>query len=776
MRYKTLPVVHSGIIFAATCVVLLICAFSVAIYADAIQRAKHTSDKNNMLAGVRGRISVSLDAAVTSVRALEGFITARFQSMPNKSDPTLGRLYNQDIPGVADLAAALLNTSRYVSYFYTFPGGMLSQWFPASNQYTRGLDVLVPSNPSYWSNQWSVETGNILVEPRLLRIGTSSSMGVFIRVPIFNSSTVFGMQNWWGNVAGAILFDEIVKYLQLADGSIAGPNWVVQIDAFNATSILAPTMIDERVTRNHTDLLGRPSDLEATVVLSNNASWRLRFWFAGSNRYALSGDGYAVVPVIVAPIAVAVLIVIVVNVVHAYATRRYDGLLHAPKQVPLAFMVVGIVRGHELWTLDAETFVQASEQLRERVEAAVTNHRGYVTQVLAPHSFSVVTRSVDAAVHLSFSLIEELELDPIYFSMTVPQPNLNESGMSSSTSSSADLEEHHIPLQITCAIHWCRHVDVSVEPEEREFRYTGKSVVYTSKLFSAAMQQSVGADIWLSFDACRVAEYMSGVSIAPAGEVQFLRTPALQEVFTITDPDSVLLKNAAISAKEAKEAHDALSCKQKAVCQHYSSDSAHYQRNDVVLMHDDVAVSPRRVDRRTSLMSQPDGADGHARSLLGSIKMDTTLLYPMPTPALRTMFEEIFDPLADTYPQYEFQDLLHLFTHFYNAFFTMLKPFAASERDNVLRRLAVSFALPQQQLLGHLSVICALQSLRARSSQRKEKDRETASSRTREPSGGDVAPQRSDEESLRARPTKHSDGEASTFQSVMRADSSNVSS
>lgn len=678
MRYRFLGGDKSFILWICCFTVVAIVTFVVAAVVDDESR-KSTEQKRALVERrVRATTAGALNTAIYSVRRLEAFIASRFDTVPNISAPARDRIVGQIFPELAVLASQLLIPTNPVLLLYSFPGAVTAQVYPSGNV---GSDLL--NSTLRDSVLHSAATGNILVEsPRTV----NGTYGIIIRVPIYNSSTEFTPSlTWWGNAVGSVTVGKMLALMQQHDGTIAGSEWNVRITmGVGAAGVL---MIDER-NKNPNPPSG-PADFIDVIVLSANSTWVYEYWDLSPDVIWLHTWHRCVVLALV-PIAVSVVLVAWANVVYAMAMREYSGSDHAPKNPPMAMATIGIAHAAELWVMCPDVLLDAEDRLRQRVLLIAEAHRAYVSRATAQHSYTLVTRSIDAAIHLSFTLIEDLQRNPI----------MMELGSSGSGKSDRSQKIFIKPLQVVCTVHWCKDVQVACDKvdDDQMIFYEGRSVLFASRLYSYAISRNDGGQVLISKDTWELAKGMRGVSTSFYDEVHFRQMLIPQEVFSITDPGSELMRKAAITAKIASATH-------RDYIAHAILDRS---------SNDELAAMRDATEDAFQVMQPQRSVNSSDRDRAGLPSRENPYLFPEITQEHKNMFALLFEPMADAYTQYEFNDLLYLFQHYYNSFVTLLKPIAVAERDNILRKLSVLFALPQRQLLGHIAVISVLQNLGAR--------------------------------------------------------------
>jgi hypothetical protein len=691
MRYSLLGREKSITMWLCCFAVVTIITFVVAAVVDDQARKSSEQERSLVQRRVRATTTGALNTAIYSVRRLESFLVSRFDTVPDISAPANERIAGQVFPELAVLASQLLTAANPVVLLYSFPGAALAQVFPSG---AVGGDLL--NSTLRDSVLYSAATGNILVEsPRVV----NGSNGIIIRVPIYNSSTEFiPSVTWWGNAVGSVAADKMVELMQQRDGTIAGTAWNVRITM--GLGVSGVVMIDERLT-NPEPPTG-PAAFVDIIALSANSTWVYEYWDLSPNVIWLD-TWYRIVVLALVPIAVSTVVVAWANVVFAMAMREYSGADHAPKNPPMAIATIGIAHASELWVMCPDVLLDAEDRLHQRVLLIAEAHRAYVSRATAQHSYTLVTRSIDAAIHLSFTLVEDLERNPIMM-------ELSGSGRKTSDHS---LKTYIKPLQVVCTVHWCKDVQVACDKVDNDHMifYEGRSVLFASRLYSYAIARNDGGQVLISRDTWELAKGMRGVSTSFYDEVHFRQMLIPQEVFSITDPGSELMQKAAITAKIAAATHrDYIA---HAILDRSSND-------ELAAMRDATEDAFQVVQPQRSVNSSD-------RDRVGLPSRENPYLFPEITQEHKNMFALLFEPMADAYTQYEFNDLLYLFQHYYNSFVTLLKPIAVAERDNILRKLSVLFALPQRQLLGHIAVNSVLQNLGARGYKKHALTRDDAS-------------------------------------------------
>lgn len=771
--------------------------------------------------GVSDRMSMKLITAIFSVGSVQSFVVAKAPSaVPNISDLTVNRINGFDVNGFDTVAAAVYADPGLVSNIFLFPGGMRSQAYPENSFFPRGFDIFNISSQKQ-SMERTVVTGEILIEaPRSL---IDAALGFVVRIPVYINTSVTGFSTWWGNVVGMITFEDYVNSILLDDGTIAGSQWVVAMFCVNSSSgsgvASFVVVVDERLSRGISSeqqatafALGKAA-MTSTAVLSANATIIVYYWNYG-DADAVEVDilrSFDMLPVILGPMMLAVVIAVACNVLYALMSRKYESCDHAPKRPPFAMLLIGIARSEEWWIQQPEAFADALKQVSQRLDREIEHHKAYSIRSPVPHAFAVVGRSVDAAIHIAFAMIESLERKPIEMSL-VPrgrgrkqsregsthstpkgdaQPievqtklDRSKSDISVSISNALAVADLHgserlangtprdentsvsapsggvmrrittkVPLHLVCCVHWCLEADVAGNLEELDslgsddpfaatedtaasvqassskqtlvYTYEGKSPLFAGKIFQTAMLRSVGSQVWLSQETAALVEsHMRDVTVTSLGIHQIPRVPAPQEVFSAMDPSSSLMLKAAKSAMYAHHCH--LERIRETVISPSSSvtkRTAHVSNVASPSFKLSDALGAAGAGEAASSNSDHAAEDTPAAQLVApqvegtltsqpTAAVDAQFLVPTVIPqVLRSVFEEIFDPLIDTYPQYDFTDLVFLFFHFHQAYYVMLKPLGQSERDNILRKLAYLHGISQQNLLAHLAVFCTLQAL-----------------------------------------------------------------
>lgn len=806
MQYRSISLKHNLIFFGITLGALWLIAFVASGLNDQQADAEHESLDSTITIAITRKVEIAVKKAVVGTLALEGFILSRFTRIPNVSLQAGQRV--EVFPDIFDNVAAG-NESTPMSGFVVLSSGAVSQVYPPvmTHQYPLGNDLYHQSPASFALEVSSNATS--LVSPVLLY---GSTWGIAVRIPIHNGTDELSLSTWWGTVIGFLSFELLVAAMRRggSGGFVSSESSLLLLEAWDSVNQSWFTILDER---RFVDMTHHYEEIVVELPLSPRSQWRIVLFMKDPPLLLLRGGMGALIGLM--PLVVAAVIVGAANILFAYATRVYTGIDHAPKQAPMAHVSIGIAQGNELWMLQPDVMVAAHQQLQQRLTHVIRSHRGYQTRVFADHSYCVVTRSIDAAVHLSFSLIESLESDPILLNLQpkptaqrsanasglqqftfgasttvgsraalIPDLSLNAGSISTQSSrrnASVDSRDNSLavatPLHVVCSIHWCFDVAVDFDIVAHEYGYEGKSILFASKLFAAAVSRSNGSDVWLSQEAVKMASHMKDVRFERKGEIQLPRTLLPVTVFVATDPDSELMKRAVEGAQRSREAVQRFQA--SGAARRLSTARAHTEMPrskplptpDVTLSHLPPADSFLHTTHNTSGHLVPPSVDGRLSADNRSLDAPLVFLNPSdcgdgavgssaarrtagndrdasihsanrsnsvlptqappqigqaPLPSCEFTFPEVpeqekldfaqaFEAVSEAYGQHEYSELLQLFHHFLCCYSTLFKPFSASERETIFRRLATAFGLAQRNFLVNLSVSAALVHLSSKS-------------------------------------------------------------
>jgi hypothetical protein len=656
-------------------IVIVVVPIYVLVSSDESERLKWSRSAALTVQEASNKVGPSLELIYISLLGLQGFVAASLKTIPDHRLPPEQRI--QYTPLFSNFALTLLPSINNIDesgagfVFELHPGGVLAELFPPNATKTNDVQDDFTHDPvSTWA-YINAAGAPVTYARRLTKPGLNPESALRESVAIEGGIAVFStttnLSNWWGNVIArlqlddfleAIHFDEMMKKnglnwgIATADG--AEPLWV----AGSPDSLL----VDGQLT-----VPGYGNSLE-TTIFSSGSKIGLRLCVRAQHLHQQANSSNLTMIIVLGSL-LSLSLLAIINCILFSTTRVYTGEEHAPKRAPFAMTIVAVDHGEDLGrTMSSEAWLASVNEFNGRVRQSVERHRGYLSQSLLQHCHVIVTRSIDAAIHLSYDLIEDLMARPIAYS-------------AGSCHSSGSLR-----VLVTC--HWCESIS-QVSPE---LNYEGSDVLYAVKFFRAA---ALPNRVVASWTAMEVSRGMRSVQVAESGTVELRDIVEEQEWSVVFDPNSKLLAKGLLTPVELEVSSGAPPMIQAAPMSASGIDNP--LRNPSRSLHDE-SVSSVHSDPR-----------GQALRTLSKrvVQMDaSSRLTASAEAALKRCFAGPSELLGVDY-----EDVRFTLGTIFCALSILLDSFASKERQNILRRLAVANSLSfGPLLLEELSVRCLVQS------------------------------------------------------------------
>ncbi|RNF03498.1 hypothetical protein TraAM80_05670 [Trypanosoma rangeli] len=474
-------------------------------------------------------VSVFTDAmngVISTVYAHEGLVMGSIKVIPPFNASVEARTKNQNFPGF-NLVASYFNSSQHLALQVLAPGGVALHLFPMVNTILM-RDFLNDYSMGSPTPIQTVDTARTAVLGPLYNSlpSLNALWQLFVRGSIYNATRVADETrvNFWGFSIAVLSLDSLM------DENLRGTHfWKNEMEyLIYTTDETSQRIIPIRFSRgkNLTDEGFRKFIETGTTrsVLGSSRAWYV--CMRGNHQ-----DNNPTKTTIALIVVFAVLLSILIFTGGASAVllclKEYDGVAHAPKVTPFALAVIGLCNAERLWELAPDHMLVVSERLAALQRRHIIRHNVYEAMQLHPYSTTVAARSVDAAVRICFSLIEELQSQPIDEPL---RELLGEDGS----------------IFIACAVHWCMDATVRVESSSDTVRYEGPDLVYCGRMWMFAAPNKVT----ISRAAREMALQMEGVQIVPLASVFLRGVEKRQELFTVTNPQSKRLAQASRCAGE----------------------------------------------------------------------------------------------------------------------------------------------------------------------------------------------------------------------------------
>ena len=625
---------------------------------DANTEAIETQNAAETAQELANLIGPTLEFVHVTLLGLQGFVAASFKTLPNISLPPAQRI--QMIPLFSQFAASLIpsnvldigpNNAGFT--FELHPGGVLTQMYPPNTTATsQAVDDFVVDNSSTWEYINDNGTGNVLVVETVVLPDGNSTIAVEGGIAVFGSSA--NLSSWWGNIVVTLRMDLLVDSLHVADVlDQKGYFWCLVTDE------AVPRWVDGSASTSHDSMPGEGPT--TTMPIGTTPGFVLQMRSKVVNRSATPTN---VTLVIIFGTFASLFAIAFINFVVFMFSLEYTGRDHAPKYAPFALTVVAIDHGEDLCrVLPSDAGTEMIDEFNKRVQKVLKNHRAFLSQSLLRHCHVIVTRSIDASVHLSYELIEGLRDDPMW--VTLPNGT-------------------RIQIRALVSCHWCE----DATPVDEDLNFEGFDVLYAIKFFrSAAIPDRVVA----SRSAKELARSMATVHVVDHGFVVLRDILEEQECFVLFDPKSKQLRAALDEPVESSTLVALIPFGGRisnGTPIDFGASGSVQDANVRNSKSQSQSGTAANLNKKSDLI-------GQATNLSAGVEAGLKRAFSGPSELLDIEFDEVRVTLSIIF----------------SALSILFDSFAASERPNILRRLATVNGLPVgPQLLDELSVRCLLQS------------------------------------------------------------------
>lgn len=635
----------------------------------------------------------------SQVNVLEGFVFSNLSSIPQLNETPQERIADQYYSQFPNFVDSLNTPSLELELLALCPGGVYSQMSPF---YEPLYEKEVFSDSDYFHSV--IENLSSLV------IGPEKSLQddwviVFIN-PVFNTSLLSDekLDNFWGFVTAWVSIG----------GSIA-KNQLPTTMKEQGMSYLLYTIVNGEYNVIDTSLSGNLSQEDvrhfgesSTSVKSSEKGFELTFAVVKENqKVTLSPSLLFLLIVVIATIGV-IFTALSIGIIAACTTKA-NAIDHAPKSPPFAMLIIGPQHGEDLWITASDEMYDITEKLAHVLEKKAKEFNAYQVPQLQPYTTTYIFRKVEDAANMAFSIIEELQENPI------DKQLLN-------------LTDGSRGLPISYAVHWCKTGIVSLDPSSKSerLRYEGQEILHGVRIWRKAPPNvlviSDSTKIHVGFN-LRVQFFCPAENRSNEEE---------EELYFVFDPSRPVLQEA--KAKAEKEARSAT---HKDTDYPFSADPfiyhfSHSKKDDGSFFHDgcgtgtplndanrrrdesavdleDSGPSRRKrmsnKDRGGKVIPHGEGAIGGSGEEMEAFvkallepKIPSSLLN-----ALRTAFDHQWLTVGIT-----FDSVKLMVYYFYSCFKLFFKPLAAPQRQNIFARLVTAFGVPQEGLLEHLAAHCTV--------------------------------------------------------------------
>ncbi|RNF02052.1 uncharacterized protein Tco025E_08463 [Trypanosoma conorhini] len=471
--------------------------------------------------------SRSLGDALSTGDAHKGLVMGSMKVLPPFNASVEERIKNQSFAGF-HLAASYLNSSRHLALQALAPGGVALHLFPDIDS-LRLRDFLNDDSMGSPTPIQTVDTARTAILGPLHRAISCLNVTwqVVVRDPIYNATTVAeeSRKNFWGFSIAVLNLDAVMDQ-NIHERELAAKKMGYLIYLVEDSNRIIPIRYYE--AKNLTE-----AELHNFIATGTSRPlWDKERPFYVCLR-GIHPDANptktAVALIVVIAVFLSILVFMVGACVVLICLKEYDGVAHAPKAAPFALAIIGLCNAEQLWELAPDRMVGVSERLAVLQKRHIIRYNVYEAMQLHPYSTTVAARSIGAAVRMCFSLIEELQSQPIDEPL---RELLGEDG----------------GLSLACAVHWCTDATVRAQSGSDTVRYEGPDVVYCGRMWVFAAPNKVS----ISRAAREAAAQMEGVSVSPLASVFLRGVEERQDLFTITNPQSKRLAEASRCARRRR--------------------------------------------------------------------------------------------------------------------------------------------------------------------------------------------------------------------------------
>ncbi|KAF5220921.1 hypothetical protein ECC02_006081 [Trypanosoma cruzi] len=513
-------------IFSA--LVLVICiAVPISVYQAKYQRMRETRIAAEIFEVDRWVSFFRSDVidAISTAYGLEGFALGSMKFIPPFNGTPEERVKGQEFAGFTEYAS-LLRVSPHLVAQILAPGGVGLEVFPSVPS-IRMLDFLNNDSMGEPTAIESVDSTKSCVLGPLYRAvpGINATWQLIVRDPIYDTkdNKRAERKTFWGFALVVLNVDTMMGERAREDNMNGKGLDYLLYTVKNTSGKITPICFSVKENPTLEEMNEFISTGTNRAVLRNRLSW----YVCMRGKHRESTPTKTTIAVI---IVVALLIALVTFLASASTVllclKEYDGSANAPKAAPFAIAILGLCSAEQLWELSPDRMVFVSERLATLQRQEIIRHNAYEGMQLHPYTTTIITRSVETAVRLCFSVIEELNSQPIDDPL---RELLGEDGR----------------LLIACAVHWCTDATVRVESNSGVIRYEGPDVVYCGRMWMFAAPNEVS----ISRAARELAMKMDEVQICSLASVFLRGVAGRQDLFTISNPQRKRLVDAANRAK-----------------------------------------------------------------------------------------------------------------------------------------------------------------------------------------------------------------------------------
>ncbi|EKF30946.1 hypothetical protein MOQ_005224 [Trypanosoma cruzi marinkellei] len=513
-------------IFSA--LVLIICiAVPISVYQTKYQRMRETRIAAEIFEVDRWVSFFRSDVidAISTAYGLEGFALGSMKFVPPFNGTPEERVKGQEFAGFTEYAS-LLRVSPHLVAQILAPGGVGLEVFPPVPA-IRMFDFLKNDSMGEPTAMESVDSKKSCVLGPLYRAvpGINATWQLIVRDPIYDTkdNKKAERKTFWGFALVVLNVDTMMGERAREDNMHGKGIDYLLYTVKNTSGKITPIRFSVKENPTLEEITDFISTGTNRAVLRNRLSWYV--CMRGRNR-----ESTPTKTTIAVIIVVAFLIALVTFLASASTAllclKEYDGTANAPKAAPFAMTILGLCSAEQLWELSPDRMVFVSERLATLQRQEIIRHNAYEGMQLHPYTTTIITRSVETAVRLCFSVIEELNTQPIDEPL---QELLGDDGR----------------LLIACAVHWCTEATVRVESVSGAIRYEGPDVVYCGRMWMFAAPNEVS----ISRAARDLAMKMDEVQINSLASVFLRGVAGRQDLFTISNPQRKRLVDATTRAK-----------------------------------------------------------------------------------------------------------------------------------------------------------------------------------------------------------------------------------
>lgn len=666
---------------------------------DLSREAKHRAEEVQSLYEWTQLFDLTIFTGTTQVHGLEGFVFSNLSSIPPINGTPEERIEGQYYSRFDSFVQPTYSPTVEIQLQALCPGGVYSQMNPFNQSLYKKILFEYPDQMYA-----SIEYGKVFAD------GPSQSYNnswiiAFVN-PIFNTTTFSDQseENFWGFVVAWVSITDTIAKSGLPDMMKDHKIQYLLYTMKNGIYNVIDTSLSGSLS---TEDIRRFESAPASVMTNETGLNLVLVVLKDSDAVVLNRSMLVILVVFIATLGIVLTAVAIVII--AACTNAFDGIEHAPKSPPFAMLIIGPQNGEDLWIMAPDQMCDVTEKLAKVLEKKMKHFRAYQVPQLQPYTTTYILRRTEDAVKMAFSVIEELQANPVDEQL--------EKSLGSGCKG----------LFISYAVHWCKtgNVLLGTSSAGERLRYESQEILHAVSMW----RKSPPSIVVISESAkVHVSLKFAVQFFRPAGSVS---EDGVEAMYFVFDPSRPLLHEA--KAKAEKNANTSL----QGILYPYSSSpsvySPHHLTKEKGSPHpNSPSAAPLAVDG--SLHANPSGNSleevVHSRRGAagrqergGRLNLHREFTLPGNDEDLEAFSKALMEPkipslllnaLRSAFDHQwltlgiSFDSVKVMVYYFYSCFKLIFKPLAAPQRHNIFLRLVTAFGVPQDGLLEHLAAHCTI--------------------------------------------------------------------